>query len=162
MPDRLAFELSAGISSLNVQAMDNRSILLVEDNPDDEALARRAFSESLITNPVIVARDGEEALKVLTAPGSELPAIVLLDLKLPKTDGLEVLKAVRADPRTKNVPVVILTSSRHDMDLIAAYALGCNNYIRKPLDFDEFVDLIGTLARYWLQFNEPNPAGGDD
>ena len=142
--------------------MDNRSILLVEDNPDDEALACRAFQENHITNPVIVARDGQAAMDLLTVPGSELPAIVLLDLKLPKTGGLEVLKAIREDPRTRLVPVVILTSSRQDSDLITAYALGCNNYIRKPIDFDEFVEVVGTLARFWLQFNEPHPADGGE
>jgi len=140
--------------------MDNRSILLVEDNPDDEELACRAFQENHVTNPVIVARDGQVAMDLLKVPGSELPAIVLLDLKLPKAGGLEVLKAIREDPRTKLVPVVILTSSRQDSDLITAYALGCNNYIRKPINFNEFVEVIGTLARYWLQFNEPQPAGG--
>jgi two-component system response regulator len=140
--------------------MDNRSILLVEDNPDDEALACQAFRENHVTNPVIVARDGQAAMDMLTVPGSELPAIVLLDLKLPKAGGLEVLKAIREDPRTKLVPVVILTSSRQDSDLITAYALGCDNYIRKPINFNEFVAVIGTLARYWLQFNEPHPAGG--
>ena len=140
--------------------MDNRSILLVEDNPDDEELACRAFQENHVTNPVIVARDGQVAMDLLKVPGSELPAIVLLDLKLPKAGGLQVLKAIREDPRTKLVPVVILTSSRQDSDLITAYALGCNNYIRKPINFNEFVEVIGTLARYWLQFNEPQPAGG--
>ena len=141
--------------------MDNRSILLVEDNPDDEALALKAFKQNKVTNPVIVVRDGREAIDYLFAPDSELPAIILLDLQLPKVSGLEVLERVRANPRTQLVPVIVLTSSTEDSDLITGYALGCNNYIRKPIDYEAFVEVIGTLTRYWLKFNEPQPSGNE-
>ena len=138
--------------------MDNRSILLVEDNPDDEKLTLRAFRKSQIANPVTVAHDGQEALDYLFDPGKELPAVVLLDLKLPRIDGIEVLRRVRANERTRLVPVVILTSSTEESDLIAGYALGCNSYIRKPVDFDKFVAAAGQLGLYWLVINEPPPA----
>ncbi len=139
--------------------MDKRPILLVEDNPDDEKLTLRAFEKKLVANPVAVVRDGQEALDYLFDARNELPAVVLLDLKLPKVNGLEVLKRVRADARTKLVPVVILTSSNEDSDLIAGYNLGCNSYIRKPVDFDKFVEAAGQLGLYWLVINEPPPAG---
>ena len=139
--------------------MDKRPILLVEDNPDDEVLTLRAFKKNLVANSVVVARDGQEALDYLSATGNELPAVILLDLKLPKVSGLEVLKRVRADARTRRVPVVILTSSKEDSDLIAGYDLGCNSYIRKPVDFDKFVEAAGQLGLYWLVINEPPPPG---
>ena len=139
--------------------MDSRPIFLVEDNPDDEKLTLRAFAKRKIANPVIVAHDGQEALDYLLDPANGLPAIILLDLKLPKIGGLELLKRVRADARTKRVPVVILTTSKEDTDLATAYKFGCNSYILKPIDFDQFVDTLGQLGLYWLVLNEPPPAG---
>lgn len=140
--------------------METKTILLVEDNPDDELLTLRAFKKHKIANPVIVAHDGQEAIDYLFDSGQRLPSIILLDLKLPKIGGLEVLKRLRADPRTELVPVIILTSSNQDSDLVAGYKLGCNSYIRKPVDFDKFVDAVGQLGLYWLVFNEPPPLGG--
>jgi two-component system response regulator len=139
--------------------VDKRAILLVEDNPDDEKLTLRALEKSKVANPVIVAHDGQEAVDRLFDPGNALPAIILLDLKLPRISGLEVLKRVRADARTKLVPVVILTSSMEDSDRLTGYNLGCNSYIRKPVDFDKFVDAAGQLGLYWLVINEPPPSG---
>jgi two-component system, response regulator len=145
--------------------MSDRVILLVEDNSDDEELTLRALTKSNILNPVDVARDGVEALDYLFARGSHagrdasvLPQVMLLDLKLPKLDGLEVLKAVRADPRTRRLPVVILTSSREDQDIATSYDLGANSYVRKPVDFTQFVEAVRQLGLYWLVLNEPNPA----
>jgi two-component system response regulator len=139
-----------------------RPILLVEDNPDDEALTLRAFSKNRITNPIIVARDGVEALDYLFGSGSFagqtqtlMPAIVLLDLKLPRIDGLEVLRRIRADARTALLPVVILTTSREQQDIFEGYSLGANSYIRKPVDFEKFIQAIGQLGLYWLVLNEP-------
>lgn len=144
--------------------MSGKSILLVEDNPDDEALTLRAFRKNNIRNDVVVARDGVEALDYLFATGqytgrdvSELPQVVLLDLKLPRIDGLEVLRRVRADDRTRLLPIVILTSSKEERDLIEGYRLGCNSYVRKPVDFDEFVDAARQLGLYWLLMNEAPP-----
>ena len=141
--------------------MNSKSILLVEDNPDDEALALRAFRKSAISNPIVVARDGAEALDYLYAQGqyanresTELPAVVLLDLKLPKIDGLEVLARIRENALTKHLPVVILTSSKHEEDLVNGYNLGANSYVRKPVDFNEFVQAVGHLGLYWLLLNE--------
>jgi two-component system response regulator len=138
-----------------------RPILLVEDNPDDEALTLRAFSKNRISNPVIVARDGVEALDYLfcTCPQAErdcsiMPALILLDLKLPRVDGLEVLRRIRADARTCLLPVVILTTSREQQDIFEAYSLGANSYIRKPVDFERFIHAVGQLAVYWLALNE--------
>lgn len=137
------------------------SILLVEDNPDDEALTLRALEKKNIANEVVVARDGAEALDYLFAKGtfkdrdaSILPAVILLDLKLPKIDGLEVLKAIRADQRTRFLPIVVLTSSKQEQDLLNSYSYGCNSYIRKPVDFDKFVEAIAHLGMYWLVLNE--------
>ena len=138
--------------------MDNRTILLVEDNPDDEKLTLRAFRKKQVANPVVVARDGQEALDYLFDPDKQLPAVVLLDLKLPRIGGIEVLRQLRANARTKLIPIVILTSSNEESDLIAGYALGCNSYIRKPVDFDKFVEAAGQLGLYWLVINEPPPA----
>ena len=142
----------------------NKFILLVEDNPDDEALTLRALKKNNIANEVVVARDGAEALDFLFCQGAgatrnpqEKPAVILLDLKLPKIDGLEVLKRLRADERTRLFPVVILTSSKEEQDLINGYRLGANSYIRKPVDFNQFVAAIGSLGLYWLVLNEPAP-----
>lgn len=140
-------------------------ILLVEDNPDDEALTIRAFQKNNIRNEIIVAHDGAEALDFLFAKGtyagrnaSDLPQVVLLDLKLPKVDGLEVLKSIRTDQRTAFLPVVILTSSKEQQDIINGYRLGCNSYVRKPVDFDQFLEAARQLGLYWLLLNEPLPA----
>ena len=144
--------------------MSERAILLVEDNPDDEALTLRAFAKNKISNPVVVARDGAEALDYLFGTGayegrdlSQLPQVVLLDLKLPKVDGLEVLRRVRAEERMRSLPVVVLTSSREDRDLIDSYRFGCNSYVRKPVNFDEFVEAARQLGLYWLLLNERPP-----
>jgi len=142
--------------------MTEKCILLVEDNPDDEALTLRALRKHNILNEVVVAHDGAEALDYLFATGAwsgrdarQLPQVVLLDLKLPKIDGLEVLRRVRADERTRLLPVVILTSSNEEQDRIKGYGLGCNSYVRKPVNFDEFVDAVKQLGLYWLVLNEP-------
>lgn len=138
--------------------MNNQPILLVEDNPDDEALAIRAFKKSNMTNEIVVARDGEQALSYLfdkeRLNSKELPSVVLLDLNLPKIDGLEVLREIRSNPSTKRLPVVILTSSKHEEDLIEGYNLGANSYVRKPVDFNEFVTAVSQLGVYWLLLNE--------
>jgi two-component system response regulator len=138
-------------------------ILLVEDNPDDEALTRRALVKNNIQNEVLVAHDGAEALDYLFGTGARAgrpiaPEVILLDLKLPKVDGLEVLRRIRADDRTRLLPVVILTSSREERDLISGYGLGANSYIRKPVDFQQFVEAVRQLGLYWLVLNEPPPA----
>lgn len=147
--------------------MDGKTILLVEDNPNDEALTLRALKKNNIRNDIVVARDGAEALDWLFARGAHasrdatsMPQVVLLDLKLPKVDGLDVLRAIRADARTKRLPVVILTSSKEDCDLIAGYDLGANSYVRKPVDFAEFAEAIRNLGLYWLVLNEIAPTGG--
>ena len=144
--------------------MGDRKILLVEDNPDDVTLTLRALKKNNILNQVVVAEDGAKALDYLLGTGefagrdvSVAPAVVLLDLKLPKVDGLEVLRRLRADQRTRLVPVVILTSSKEEQDLIAGYELGANSYIRKPVDFDKFLEAARQLGMYWLVLNEPPP-----
>lgn len=144
--------------------MSGKSILLVEDNPDDEALTLRAFKKNNISNPVVVARDGEQALDYLFGTGAhagrdvtDLPQVVLLDLKLPKVDGLEVLRRVRGDERTRVLPVVILTSSKEEQDVITGYRLGANSYVRKPVNFDEFLEAARQLGLYWLLLNEAPP-----
>lgn len=144
--------------------MSQKSILLVEDNPDDEALTLRAFRKNNIGNKVVVAHDGAEALDYLFGTGArgghdagELPQVILLDLKLPKIDGLEVLKRIRADDRTRLLPVVILTSSKEEQDLIDGYRSGCNSYVRKPVNFDDFVGAVRHLGLYWLLLNESAP-----
>ncbi|HTP58865.1 MAG TPA: response regulator [Spirochaetia bacterium] len=139
--------------------MSNDYVLLVEDNPDDVALTLRAFKKNNILNEIVVARDGEEALSILSARGT-LPQLVLLDLKLPKVDGLEVLQRIRAEERTRLLPVVILTSSREERDLIKGYSLGANSYIQKPVDFDQFVTASQQLSLYWLVLNVPAPGRG--
>ncbi|MEW6203231.1 MAG: response regulator [bacterium] len=138
--------------------MYNKHILLVEDNPDDVELTIRALKRSNITNEVVLARDGAEALEILLGDSpSDMPALVLLDLKLPKVDGLQALERIRADERTKLLPVVILTSSTEEQDVARGYSLGCNSYIRKPVDFDQFVKAVQELGLYWLVLNEPPP-----
>lgn len=144
--------------------MDKRTILLVEDNPDDVELTMRALKIHNVANEVVVARDGVEALDYLFGIGayvgrdiSIMPQLVLLDLKLPKVDGLEVLRRMRADDRTAVLPVVILTSSREEQDLVNGYRLGANSYIRKPVDFNQFSDAVRQLGLYWLVLNEPPP-----
>jgi len=143
-----------------------RTILLVEDNPNDELLTLRALKKEHLTNEVIVVRDGEEALEYLLGNGRfagdqqrSLPQLVLLDLKLPKVDGLEVLRQLRADPRTRRLPVVILTSSNEEKDLVTGYNYGANSYIRKPVDFTQFTEAVRQLELYWLILNEPPPLG---
>lgn len=136
------------------------TILLVEDNPDDEELTRIAFEESKLLNELVVARDGAQALDYLLDPdgrGHPLPALVLLDLKLPKVDGLEVLRRLRATPRTRLLPVVILTTSKEERDVLESYNLGCNSYIRKPVVFNDFIDAVRQLGMYWMMLNEPPP-----
>ena len=134
--------------------MNTKPILLVEDNPNDEMFVLRAFKKNNVANRVIVARDGQEALDYLFKCGSEIPAIILLDLKLPKVSGLEVLKRLRADKRTNFIPVIILTSSIQDSDLRASYGLGGNSYILKSMDLDRFTFEMGLLAKYWLELNK--------
>ncbi len=149
--------------------MENRMILLVEDNPDDEALTLRAFAKNNITNEVVVVRDGAEALDWLFGRGeyadrdvNEHPEVILLDLKLPKVDGLEVLRQIREDDRTRLLPVIILTTSEEESDRLAGYSLGANSYIRKPVDFSQFIEAVRQLGLYWLVLNEspPEPTRG--
>jgi CheY-like chemotaxis protein len=143
--------------------MPDRVILLVEDNPDDEMLTVRALKKNNVLNDVFVARDGVEALDYLfrTGPhaGRDLvePSVILLDLKLPRLDGLGVLRRIRADERTRRLPVVVLTSSKEQQDLLESYGLGANSYIRKPVDFDQFTEAMRQLGMYWLVLNEPPP-----
>jgi len=141
-----------------------KAILLVEDNADDVALTLRAFKRSHVMNTIAVARDGIEALDYLFGrdahadrAGAPLPTLIILDLKLPKLDGLGVLKAIRADERTRLLPVVILTSSKEEQDLISGYSLGANSYVRKPVDFAEFVEAVKVLGVYWLMMNQSPP-----
>ena len=136
--------------------MKDSMILLVEDNADDEALTRRALQKNNVKNELMVAHDGQEALDLLFS-GGRLPQVILLDLKLPKIDGLEVLRRLRADERTKLLPVVILTSSNEERDLVSSYSLGANSYVRKPVDFNEFTEAARQLGLYWLLLNEPPP-----
>jgi two-component system, response regulator len=140
------------------EAMANDAILLVEDNPDDEVLALRALMQNKIANRVDVAHDGVEALTYLFGDDSReaqpLPQVVLLDLKLPRIDGLEVLRAIRADQRTRLLPVVVLTSSSEEKDLVESYSLGANSYIIKPVDFTQFSEAVGRLGMYWLVLNQ--------
>ena len=141
-----------------------RNILLVEDNPDDVELTLRALKQYNVKNQIAVVRDGAEALDYLFARGAyadrdatTMPAVVILDLKLPKVDGFEVLQRMRADERTKLVPVVILTSSKEERDMVNGYKLGANSYVRKPVDFTQFVEAARQLGLYWLVINEPPP-----
>lgn len=148
------------------QLPPEKLILLVEDNPMDEELTVRALKKSNVLNPIVVVRDGAEALDYLLARGAHaaappaLPQVVLLDLKLPKVNGLEVLKELRAAPRTRLLPVVILSSSNEQRDLVTSYELGANSYVRKPVDFAEFLDAAKQLGLYWLVINEGPPTLG--
>ena len=142
----------------------SKTILLVEDNPDDAKLSLRAFKRNKMLNPIVVARDGVEALDFLFARGAYAeragkppPTLIILDLKLPKLDGLGVLKAIRGDARTRLIPVVILTSSKEEQDLIQSYSLGANSYVRKPVDFTEFMEAVRLLGIYWLMTNQAPP-----
>ena len=137
-------------------------ILLVEDNPNDVELTLLALKDNNLTNPVHVARDGAEALEFIFATGAyagrsidHAPKVILLDLKLPKVDGLEVLRQIKADSRTRTIPVVMLTSSREERDIVESYQLGVNSYITKPVDFDQFTQAVRTLGLYWLLLNQP-------
>lgn len=145
--------------------MAKKNLLLVEDSSDDEILTRLALEENELINEIIVVNDGVEALDYLFCRGlfagreaSDMPKLVLLDLKLPRLNGLDVLRALRADDRTKNLPVVILTSSNEEKDLLAGYRLGANSYVRKPVDFFQFTQALRRLGLYWLRLNEsPSP-----
>ena len=137
--------------------MTNKIILLVEDNDDDVKLTLRAFKQYKIANEVKVVRDGVEALDFLTS-ATILPTLVLLDIKLPKIDGLEVLKRIRSDERLRRLPVVMLTSSKEQQDIVEGYGLGANSYIRKPVDFEQFTEAVRQIGNYWLMLNEPLPA----
>lgn len=144
--------------------MNDKVILLVEDNPDDVLLTERALRRNNIINTVIVAHDGQEAIDFLTGsgayagqPAENLPELVLLDLKLPKVGGLEVLRAIRANELTHRLPVVVLTSSAEERDIVSSYDLGANSYIRKPVDFDQFVEAVRELGLYWLVLNQSAP-----
>src|SRR5881397_1731684 len=145
--------------------MDEKVILLLEDNPDDEALTLRGFRKNNIGNEIVVARDGVEALDYLFGTGAHagrdlgvMPQVVLLDLKLPKVDGLQVLRRIRADERTRRLPVVVFTSSSEEEDVIKSYDLGANSYVRKPVDFEQFLEATRQLGMYWLVLNEAAPA----
>ena len=144
--------------------MNQKPILLVEDNPDDQTLILRALKKNNILNEVVLVRDGVEALDYLFSTGAHqgrdpdlMPQVVLLDIKLPKLDGLEVLKRIRADERTKRLPVVILTSSREQQDLMTSYDSGVNSYIQKPVDFNQFSEAVRKLGLYWILLNIPPP-----
>ena len=144
--------------------MSEKMILLVEDNPDDEELTTRALRHARIANEIVVARDGAEALEFLFGEGAyagrdvaRMPAVILLDLKLPKLSGLDVLHRLRADPRTKLIPTVVLTSSSEDEDMLKSYQFGANSYVRKPVDFGQFATAVSQLGVYWLLLNEPVP-----
>jgi CheY-like chemotaxis protein len=143
---------------------DKKIILLVEDNPDDVALTQRVFKKHNVANEIVEAHDGVEALDYLFGTGAhagrdirQQPQLILLDLKLPKLNGLDVLRSVRNDPRTRLLPVVILTSSNEESDRVNGYALGANSYIRKPVDFNQFAESVRQLGLYWLLLNEPPP-----
>ncbi len=141
--------------------MQHKILLLVEDNPDDEALTLRALRKHNLANEIVVARDGQEALDFLFGEGdysdrssNVLPQVILLDLKLPRVDGLQVLERMRAKPQTRHVPVVVLTSSIEEQDMIRSYNLGANSYVRKPVDFEQFLEAARQLGLYWLVLNE--------
>jgi two-component system, response regulator len=144
--------------------MAEKTILLVEDNPDDEELTTRALRQAKIANEIVVARDGSEAIEFLFGQGrhagrdlSQMPAVILLDLKLPKLSGLEVLQRLRADERTKLIPTVILTSSSEDEDMVKSYQWGANSYVRKPVEFGAFVNAVSQLGMYWMLLNQAPP-----
>jgi two-component system response regulator len=137
--------------------MLQKPILLVEDNPDDEKLTLRALKRNNIVNPVTVAHDGAEALDMLVGEKARPFGLILLDLRLPKLHGLKILERLRADDKAKLTPVVVLTSSKEEADLIKSYSLGANSFIRKPVDFQKFAEAVGQLGMYWLMLNEPPP-----
>lgn len=144
---------------------DEKIILVVEDNPDDEELTTRALRQAKIANEIVVARDGAEAVDFVFSQGShagrdvsKMPAVILLDLKLPKLSGLDVLKRLRADLRTKLIPVVVLTSSSEEEDMLRSYELGANSYVRKPVEFGAFANAVGQLGLYWMLLNQPPPS----
>jgi two-component system, response regulator len=137
--------------------MPVQMIVLVEDNPDDQTLTLRALKKQNIANEIIVLNDGVEALEFLLDPEKPLPHLVLLDLKLPKLDGLQLLRRLRSEPRTQVLPVVVLTSSDEDRDVIEGYRLGANSYIRKPVDFNQFTEAVRQLGLYWLVLNQSPP-----
>jgi two-component system response regulator len=146
------------------QPLTNRPILLIEDNPSDVDLTKRAFEKRNLANSLIVVRDGQEALDYLFGSGAyagrdvaDVPACILLDLNLPKVDGVTVLKTIKADERTRMIPTIVLTSSSVPQDIKACYGLGSNSYIRKPVNFDQFVEVVSHLGLYWLMLNEPPP-----
>lgn len=143
--------------------IDCRDILLIEDNPDDVLLTKRALKKNSIANHLVVVTDGQEALDLLFSPGeaAPVPCLILLDLKLPKVSGLEVLQRLRAEERTRLTPVVVLTTSSEEKDLIESYSLGANSYVRKPVDFNTFVEAVQQLGMYWLLLNEPAPPPRD-
>lgn len=145
-----------------------RTILLVEDNPDDVALTMRAFRQSMVRCDLVIAQDGLAALDYMLGAGpyagrdlSQMPRVILLDLKLPSVNGLETLQRLRLDERTRFVPVIVLTSSREEQDIVASYSLGANSYIRKPVEFSEFIEMVKHIGYYWLDLNEPPPRGGN-
>ena len=140
-------------------ASEPKTILLVEDNADDEQLTLRAMRQSEVPNMIRVARDGAEALERLFDDGARLPDLILLDLKLPKVSGLEVLQKIRSEEKTRALPVVVLTSSDEEKDIVESYNLGANSFIRKPVDFDEFIDAVRQLGLYWLSMNRTRPKG---
>jgi len=149
--------------------MENKIILLVEDNPDDEALTLRSLNNSNVVNEIVTTRDGAEALDYLFGKGEYIgrdtrimPEVVLLDLKLPKIDGLDVLRQIRSDQRTRFLPVVILTSSDEEQDLVESYKLGANSYVRKPVDFLQFAEAVRQLQLYWMLLNQPPPKHGSN
>lgn len=136
--------------------MRKDAILLVEDNPDDELLTLRALKKTKLVNEIVVAHDGEEALKYLLPEngGNDLPIMVLLDLKMPKVSGLEVLRAIRSNARTRSLPVVVFTSSSEEKDIVESYRLGVNSYVRKPVDFTQFLEAVERIGLYWMVLNE--------
>lgn len=140
--------------------MRDKTILLVEDNPDDEELTLLAFKQNNIMNMIRVARDGAEAIDILFGEKASVesdPTIILLDLKLPKVDGMEILRRIREHPRTRHIPVIVLTSSTEEQDIVKSYDLGCNSYVRKPVNFAEFLQASRQLGMYWLMLNEVSP-----
>ncbi|MGE0704680.1 MAG: response regulator [Vicinamibacterales bacterium] len=137
--------------------MASQLIALVEDNPDDEMLTIRALKKQKVANEIVVLRDGVEALDFLLSPESPLPDLVLLDLKLPRLDGLQELRRLREEERTRLLPIVVLTSSDEERDVIEGYRLGANSYVRKPVDFSQFADAVSHLGLYWLVLNQPPP-----
>lgn len=150
---------------MNQRNATGKFVLLVEDNPDDEELTRMAFASSNLLNELVVVRDGAEALDFLFGTGghadrdtSETPQLILLDLKLPKVSGLDVLRRIRSEPQTRTLPVVVLTSSKEEEDVISSYELGANAYVRKPVDFAEFTEAATQLGVFWLLLNQPPPA----